>query len=159
MLSVRILAALVVLIVGAGAVYLLMPKREASGIVIDASDTRAVALGSEIYAAQCAGCHGADGQGQPGWRTESTEEMPLAPPHDGSGHSWQHPDEALFELTKAGLSTIACRTLNSDAMPKFGEILSDEQIVAVLAYIKSGWPPDILSQNIEINEIYGYEHQ
>jgi mono/diheme cytochrome c family protein len=28
-------------------------------------------------------------------------------------------------------------------MPAFGEILTDEEIIAVLAYIKSSWPDDI----------------
>jgi mono/diheme cytochrome c family protein len=30
-------------------------------------------------------------------------------------------------------------------MPAFGEALSDEEIWAVLAYIKSTWPPEILT--------------
>jgi mono/diheme cytochrome c family protein len=155
---IRIVLALVALVLGAGAVYLFMPERQTSAIAIDASDARAVALGREIYANQCAACHGANGEGQPGWETQSTEENPLAPPHDGSGHTWQHPDDALFELTKVGLSTVACRTLNSEAMPKFGEILSDDQIQAVLAYIKSEWPEDIRQQNADINAIYSTQH-
>ncbi|MEJ8573622.1 c-type cytochrome [Microbaculum marinum] len=155
----RIVAALLVLVVGAGAIYLFMPDRKGAGIVIDPTDRAMVALGGEIYASQCAACHGAGGEGQPGWQTQNTEQNPLAPPHDGTGHTWQHPDDALFELTKSGLSTIACRTLDSDAMPKFGEILSDDQIYAVLSYIKSKWPPDILRQNVEINEIYGFQHE
>jgi len=154
----RIIAGVVALLLGAGGLYVFMPADRSQANRIDPTDLYAVALGKELYADQCAACHGAGGEGQAGWETESTEENPLAPPHDGSGHTWQHPDDALFELTKTGLSTVACRTLNSDAMPKFEDILSDEQIVAVLSYIKSEWPPDILQQNADINAIYGYEH-
>ncbi len=60
----------------------------------------------------------------------------------------------MFDLTKTGLSTVACRTLNSEAMPQFADTLNDEQIVAVLSYIKTLWPDHIRAQNVAINAIY-----
>ena len=65
-----------------------------------------------------------------------------APPHDESGHTWHHDDVVLFEVTKYGLAKHAPAGYQSD-MPAFGDRLSDDEIVAVLAYIKSRWPQDI----------------
>jgi mono/diheme cytochrome c family protein len=36
-------------------------------------------------------------------------------------------------------------------MPAFGEQLSDDEIWAVLAYIKSSWPPEIQAAREEVN--------
>jgi len=156
-MEIRLIAGIIVLLIGAGVLYVMMPDNGRQTVRVDHTDAQAVALGGEIYKAECASCHGADRAGQVGWDTLSTKENPLAPPHDGSGHTWQHPDEALFDLTKFGISTIACRTLDTDSMPKFEDVLNDRQIVAVLAYIKSGWSEDILAQNRDINALYGYQ--
>jgi mono/diheme cytochrome c family protein len=153
-MAARLIAGLVVLILGGGAYYLFMGSRESSdNALLNPDDPQIVAMGGELYASECAGCHGAGGEGQAGWENAS-QESPLAPPHDGSGHTWEHPDSALFDLTKTGLSTVACRTLNSEAMPKFADTLNDEQILAVLSYIKSRWPEHIRTQNVAINQIY-----
>ena len=61
-----------------------------------------------------------------------------APPHDETGHTWHHSDRNLFVLTKGGIGAVV-PGYESD-MPAFGEILSDEEIAAVIAYIKSTWP-------------------
>jgi hypothetical protein len=45
----------------------------------------------------------------------------------------------LFGITKHGLGPYATAGYESD-MPAFEGMLSDEQIAAVLAYIKSRWP-------------------
>ena len=60
-----------------------------------------------------------------------------APPHDNSGHTWHHTDQALFTITKFGVGAVV-PGYESD-MPAFGEVLSDEEIAAVLAYIKTSW--------------------
>jgi mono/diheme cytochrome c family protein len=62
-----------------------------------------------------------------------------APPHDKSGHTWHHSDGALAGVTKLGLKPFAGDNYESD-MPVFGTILSDEEIHAILTYIKSTWP-------------------
>jgi mono/diheme cytochrome c family protein len=50
-----------------------------------------------------------------------------APPHDGSGHTWHH---AVPPYAPPGYE--------SD-MPAFGTKLSDDEIWALLAFIKSYW--------------------
>ena len=105
----------------------------------DPRDAARVARGSDVYAQHCSACHGAQLEGQPNWRYRlPTGRMP-APPHDESGHSWHHPDRVLFEITKNGLvPPLAPKDYASD-MPAFGATLSDDEIWAVLAYIKSHW--------------------
>lgn len=107
----------------------------------DPGNLKQVARGKGVYAQQCAACHGARLEGQPNWQAKlPTGRMP-APPHDASGHTWHHPDPVLFGITKYGLvpGKYAPPKYESD-MPAFGGQLSDEEIWAALAYVKSSWP-------------------
>lgn len=97
-----------------------------------------IALGKGIYAESCASCHGESLEGQADWRRRlETGRMP-APPHDESGHTWHHSDQELFTITKLGVGAVVAG-YESD-MPAFEGILSDDEIAAVLAFIKSTWP-------------------
>jgi mono/diheme cytochrome c family protein len=97
-----------------------------------------VALGAKVYAANCASCHGAKLEGQPQWQRRLANGRMPAPPHDESGHTWHHPDPVLFGITKNGIAAYAPPGYESD-MPAFGGKLSDDEIWAVLAYLKSHW--------------------
>lgn len=112
------------------------------GPVIDPANPRQVARGADIYAAQCAQCHGAGLQGEPDWKTRRPSGELPAPPHDAGGHTWHHTDEQLFAMTKYGMTRFAPPDYKS-AMPAFVGKLSDEDIRAVIAFIKSSWPEDI----------------
>lgn len=116
----------------------------------DPDDAAQVALGREVYAAHCASCHGAALEGQPNWRQRLPHGRLPAPPHDASGHTWHHPDRMLFEITKHGITAFAPPGYESD-MPAFAQALTDAQIWAVLAYIKSTWPPAIRAQQAAID--------
>lgn len=102
-----------------------------------------IARGAVIYADNCASCHGADLQGEPNWKQPSPEGLMPAPPHDESGHTWHHPDEVLFRLTKLGTAAVVGQGYESN-MPGFSDILSDQDILDVLGFIKSTWPPEIV---------------
>ena len=103
------------------------------------SDAETVKLGAQLYAQHCAGCHGAKLEGQPNWRQRLPNGRLPAPPHDESGHTWHHPDEVLFAITKNGLvPPYAPKDYESD-MPAFRDKLSDAEIRAVLEYIKTHW--------------------
>ena len=105
----------------------------------DERDSGNVALGANVYAQHCAACHGAKLEGQPDWRRRLPNGRMPAPPHDESGHTWHHSDRVLFEITKNGLVPPHAPTDYESDMPAFGGKLSDEDIWAVLAYIKSHW--------------------
>ncbi len=114
--------------------------------VADPTDAAQVALGSSVYRDHCASCHGANLEGQPDWRIRKPDGRLPAPPHDDSGHTWHHPDEHLFRITKHGLNPpLAPEGYESD-MPAFDETLTNAEIWAVLAYIKSRWPAKTLAR-------------
>ncbi|MDE3027169.1 MAG: cytochrome c [Paracoccaceae bacterium] len=105
----------------------------------DESSPAALAMGKALYASNCASCHGVNLEGQPNWRRRlPTGRMP-APPHDATGHTWHHSDEDLFRMVKLGVAAVVGHGYESD-MPAFGSVLTDEQIRAILSYIKSRWP-------------------
>jgi mono/diheme cytochrome c family protein len=117
----------------------------------DSADAGQVALGETVYEAQCAVCHGAELEGQPDWRQRLPSGRLPAPPHDETGHTWHHPDQQLFGMVKNGMTPYAPEGYESD-MPAFLGILSDEEIWAVLAHIKSTWPKGIQARQAAISE-------
>lgn len=116
----------------------------------DWKDARQVAAGRQVYADFCAACHGANLEGQPNWRERKPDGKLPAPPHDASGHTWHHSNAQLFDITKRGTAALAGPSYQTD-MREFGSLLSDAEIWAVLAYIKSTWPPEVRARHDRIN--------
>jgi mono/diheme cytochrome c family protein len=146
----RIMIATVAVLVAAGGAAAWLRLRPGAGLA-DPNDTAQVAQGRAVYAAQCASCHGADLEGQPDWRVRRPNGRLPAPPHDASGHTWHHPDKALFEITRDGIAALAPKGYESD-MPAFGPKLSDAEIWAVIAYIKSRWPAEIRKRQARLSQ-------
>ncbi|HUE30980.1 MAG TPA: cytochrome c, partial [Verrucomicrobiae bacterium] len=101
----------------------------AAALAVAAIATRAWALsGAEVYAQACAPCHGADGRGAPA----------------GSGITVPLPDFSDCSVSTAettanwaGLVRHGGPFLGmSDQMPAFGDALTDEEVHAVLAYLR-----------------------
>ncbi|MBK4722687.1 c-type cytochrome [Azospirillum sp. YIM DDC1] len=137
------------LIAGTVGAYFWQPGASAAGA--DPRNTAQVEQGSVVYAEQCASCHGDRLEGQPDWRSRKRDGRLPAPPHDASGHTWHHPDADLFKITKQGIAVFAPPGYESD-MPAFAGILSDADIWAVLAFIKSSWPEDTRRRQAETND-------
>ncbi len=118
----------------------------------DPDNAQQVARGKAIYDRDCASCHGARLEGQPNWQKKLPGGRMPTPPHDASGHTWHHPDAVLFGITKHGLvpGKYAPPGYQSD-MPAYATTLGDDEIWAVLAYIKSSWPREIRKAQQEIN--------
>lgn len=117
----------------------------------DPNDAAQVALGQAVYATQCARCHGTSLEGQPNWRERQANGRLPAPPHDESGHTWHHPDDALFGITRDGITAYAPAGYESD-MPAYEDILTDGEIAAVVAFIKSTWPESIRLRQSKLKE-------
>jgi len=133
------------------ALLLLLAGCEQAGL-LKPGDAQVVARGKAVYAAQCAACHGASLEGQPNWHERDASGRLPAPPHDASGHTWHHPDQVLFDITKYGVAKAAKIPDYVTAMPKYEGVLSDDEIVAVLSFIKAQWPPEIRNQQNEVNK-------
>ncbi|GIV73919.1 MAG: hypothetical protein KatS3mg049_2475 [Caldilinea sp.] len=97
-------------------------------------DASVIARGEQLYAQYCAACHGVNLEGAPNWRVRLSDGSLPAPPHDSSGHTWHHPDPLLIAITRNGGDP----AFNSH-MPAFGDQLTDDEIDAILTFIKSRW--------------------
>ena len=151
-------AGLLALLLVAGAGYFSMrtSNRQAAAPLhsLRPDDPQVLRVGARIYAQQCAACHGAKGEGQPDWRDRGPDGLLPAPPHDASGHTWHHPDEQLFAITQQGLAQLINQPDYRTAMPIYGGVLSDDEIVAVLSWIKAQWPLEVRQRHDEINVQY-----
>jgi mono/diheme cytochrome c family protein len=81
--------------------------------------------GERLYVTFCAACHGLDGRGS--WRAA----LFLIRPGDLTAASDQ-PDQYVFEIIKHGGASIG-----RPGMPAFGAQLSDDDIRALMAYVKT----------------------
>lgn len=146
-----ILAGLIVVAVGAALlIHGGAGPAGAGEIRLRPDDARVTRQGAEIYAAECASCHGADLAGQPNWQTRRADGRLPAPPHDETGHTWHHSDQLLFDFTKSGPAALIGGGYESDMQPYAG-ILTDDEIVAVLSYIKSTWPEAVRRRHDALN--------
>lgn len=135
----------------AGAMVLWAQDDPASNAgVFDYSDAATVVLGRDLYATNCASCHGANLEGQDDWQSPNANGRAPAPPHDKTGHTWHHPDAQLFQIVKHGTAAIVGNGYESD-MAGYAGVLGDDEISAVMAFVKSTWPADIIERHNAMN--------
>ena len=97
-----------------------------------------VVQGQKVFAVNCVACHGINGQGQENWHIRKADGTLPAPPLNGDGHTWHHGDGLLYRIVREGGAELAVPGFKS-AMPAFAEVLSHQEIIAVLNYLKSLW--------------------
>ncbi len=113
--------------------------------------TKEIAVGKLIYEQHCASCHGFALEGQPDWKTQNEDGTFKAPPHNAEGHTWHHADSQLIESVQLGGTRFEGMDIGGTSpMPAFADVLSDEEITAVLSYIKSTWPEDVRQLQWEV---------
>lgn len=125
---------------------------QAKRIVLEYRNPDVVRRGKEVYMQQCASCHGANLEGEPNWQTRPENGYLPAPPHDETGHTWHHPDDYLFAIVERGVVPPLAPAGYKSRMYGFGNVLSNEDILAVLSYIKSTWPEQIKLKHDQINQ-------
>ncbi len=102
-----------------------------------------LALGETLYGRNCAVCHGlqAEGQvaGQPmgGQRADGTY---IAPALNGTGHMWHHPPDQLLRIVKHGSPAA------DSPMRGFADRMSHDEMLAVLTFLQSRWPLELLAR-------------
>jgi mono/diheme cytochrome c family protein len=113
------------------AVYLkdTLPKSPAAQKPVAASNP-ALQTGQAIYLDQCAACHTAEGTGIPG----------LFPRLKGNPAVQSGDATSLIRIVEQGARSVATDPApTGPAMPAFGWKLSNDQIAAVLTYIRNSW--------------------
>lgn len=106
-------------------------------------DGRDIGAGKVLYEEHCASCHGARLEGQPNWQSPNDDGTLPAPPHDVTGHTWHHDNQLLYDYTAlGGEGALAERGITNvkSTMPGFADVMTEEEIWNVLAYIRSTWP-------------------
>ncbi|MCW8988112.1 MAG: cytochrome c [Gammaproteobacteria bacterium] len=93
--------------------------------------------GQQLFLKNCAVCHGKHAEGGKNWRKLGKDRKFPPPPLNGTGHAWHHSTEVLVDIIKNG-------TINDGGnMPAWKNKLSDLEIEAILAFLKSHWPDEI----------------
>lgn len=96
-----------------------------------------VSQGGKVYQENCASCHGKLGEGGPDWKKVGSDGKYPAPPLNGTGHAWHHPLKMLLHVVKNGSPG------GQGNMPAWGEKLSDDEMIAAIAWFQSRWPDQI----------------
>jgi mono/diheme cytochrome c family protein len=120
--------------VAAMAVYLkALPMRD-SGPEIPSSARlvapRVMELGRNVYEKQCAVCHGAEGKGQP----------PVYPPlANNQSITMPSPVNSIRMVLNGGFPPGTRKNPRPHGMPPFSHILNDDEVAAVVTYIRVAW--------------------
>ncbi|GBD10570.1 hypothetical protein HRbin23_00214 [bacterium HR23] len=97
-----------------------------------------VQRGQSLYQTYCITCHGG---------IQGDTRVPYAPPHTSAGHTWHHPDGQLKEIILNGYTY-------RGTMPAFRGILSEEDVEAILAYIKTWWGEQERAYQAEVSRLW-----
>ena len=127
--------------------YFLNPNKkendniEITNIEIDEKLISQINLGKSLYVTHCASCHGDNLQGRPNWSTKKDKDgHNLSPPLNGTGHTWHHSQDQLFNIIRYGFKIY---NENYDGKMQGNDKLNDDDIWSILAYMKSVWPESI----------------
>lgn len=95
-----------------------------------AVDATTMKVGGKIYADECSGCHTPNGKGIAG----------LFPALDNSPAVQQIDPTTLLRVVLRGARSVGTAGApTASAMPQFGWILNDDEVAAVLTYIRNSW--------------------
>ena len=89
-----------------------------------------MSLGKVVYDAQCASCHGAQGRGMP------PQDPPLAGNQSIQMESAVNP---IRMVLNGGYPPGTAGNPMPHGMPPFAQLLSDDEIAAVVTYIRVSW--------------------
>ncbi len=116
------------------AVYLkALPQRDAEAAPTSQArlvQPETMVLGTRIYTAQCAVCHGAEGKGQ----------APAYPPLAGNQSiTMASPVNSIRMVLNGGYPPGTGKNPRPHGMPPFSHMLNDNEVAAVVTYIRVAW--------------------
>jgi mono/diheme cytochrome c family protein len=89
-----------------------------------------VVQGREVYVRVCAQCHGENAEGY-------ANEL-QSPALNQTEHAYEHPDQQIHDWIVNGKLGLGRQ------MPPFGELLTDDEVHVVIAYLHTLWTPSQL---------------
>jgi mono/diheme cytochrome c family protein len=93
-------------------------------------DPGVMETGRKVYAAQCAVCHGEEGKGH----------APSYPPLAGNQSiTMSSPVNSIRMVLNGGYAPGTRKNLRPHGMPPFSHILNDDEVAAVVTYIRVAW--------------------
>ena len=112
-------------------------KPEAKVFVQRDVDPKVYSQGRRLFLVNCAVCHGSQGEGEKDWQKPDDEGKNLAPPLNGSGHTWHHSEKSLINTIKNGTVKIGGK------MPAWKDKLSEHEIKLILTWATAQWSDEI----------------
>jgi len=114
----------------------------ASASAAAAQNPASASDGGAVYLANCSSCHQADGKGIAG----------AFPPLAGNPAVTGNPI-AVIAIVKGGLEgrLVVNGQAYSGIMPRWRDVLSDEQIASVISYIRSAWRNN--APGVSVNDV------
>lgn len=107
-----------------------------------------VLRGAEVFAQNCAVCHGPKAEGLVAdWRERLPDGSFPPPPLDGSAHAWHHPRDLLVQVINDGGAAFGGQ------MPGFADVLADTDKLAAIAYFQSFWSDDIYADWLQMGGV------
>ncbi len=93
---------------------------------VQEQDAELLERGHTVYTQQCASCHGQEGKG------DGSAARFLDPkPRDFTVAEWEHAGEGTVEA----IAAVVTHGIDDTAMTPFSDVLSEDQIAAVAAYV------------------------
>ncbi|MBX9636476.1 MAG: c-type cytochrome [Nitrosomonas sp.] len=108
-----------------------------TGLVKRNFDQTQIKRGESVYAANCVGCHGLNGEATPDWRKPGPDGKYPPPPLDSTAHAWHHSTEVLKKTILKGTPP------DIGSMPAWEGKLTEQQVDDVIVWIKSLWSDEI----------------
>lgn len=100
-------------------------------------DPAQIEQGRALFQQNCAGCHGLNAEATPDWRKPLENGRYPPPPLNGTAHAWHHSTEELKRFILKGGPP------GEGRMPGWEDKLTDQEINAILVWIKSLWPDEV----------------
>jgi mono/diheme cytochrome c family protein len=102
--------------------------------------------GQAVFASNCVVCHGKNAEATTDWKTPIANGSYPPPPLNGTAHTWHHPLSMLGHTIYHGGVPVGGN------MPAFKNVLSETEIIDVIAHVQSYWPETIYEQWLKIEQ-------